>query len=131
MLEHIMKEHDEYSVPGRRSEGVELPAHVRNDMTLTELEQSTSRIPKERWITPPSVLSGSDKENVPASSSRPPKRSLTASTGYKAAKRSRTFVFRCRVLASFPRNLLAINRCFRLVLVLCLDENDRAVTIFG
>lgn len=91
MLEHIMKEHDEYSVPGRRSEGVELPAHVRNDMTLTELEQSTSRIPKERWITPPSVLSGSDKENVPASSSRPPKRSLTASTGYKAAKRSRTF----------------------------------------
>ncbi|KAG1842416.1 hypothetical protein F4604DRAFT_1938847 [Suillus subluteus] len=91
MLEHIMKEHDEYSVPGRRSEGVELPAHVRNDMTLTELEQSTSHIPKERWITPPSVLSGSDKENVPVSSSRPPKRSLTASTGYKAAKRSRTF----------------------------------------
>ncbi|KAG2139090.1 uncharacterized protein EDB93DRAFT_1070739, partial [Suillus bovinus] len=25
MLEHIMKEHEEYSVPGWRSEGVELP----------------------------------------------------------------------------------------------------------
>jgi hypothetical protein len=85
-----MTVHDEYSVPGHRSEGVELPASIQNDMMLTDLEQSTARIPKEHWITPPNVSSGSDKENVPTSSSRPLKRSLTTSTSYKPAKRSRT-----------------------------------------
>lgn len=81
-----MKEHDEYSVPGWRSEGVKLPASVQNDMMLTDLEQSASCILKERWITPPNVSSGSDKENIPASSSRPLKWSMTASTTYKPAK---------------------------------------------
>ncbi|KAG2131406.1 uncharacterized protein EDB93DRAFT_1255517 [Suillus bovinus] len=86
MLEHVMTVHDEYSVPGYRSEGVELPASTRNDIMLTDLEQSSVCIPKERWITPPNVSSGTDKENVPASSSHPVKRSMTTSTSYKPAK---------------------------------------------
>lgn len=103
MLEHVMSVHEEYSVPRRRSEGVELPASMRNIMVLTDLEQSTARIPKEHWITPPNVSSGSDKENVPTSSSRPLKRSVTASTSYKPAKRSRT----AHTLLQQPTALLA------------------------
>jgi hypothetical protein len=90
MLEHVITVHDEYSVPGHRSEGVELPVSVQNDVMLTDLEQSTARILKEYWITPPNVSSGLDKKNVPTSSSRPLKRSLTASTSYKPAKCSCT-----------------------------------------
>ncbi|KAG2147917.1 uncharacterized protein EDB93DRAFT_1250419 [Suillus bovinus] len=86
MLEHVMTVHDKYSVPGYRSEDVELPASTHNDMMLTDLEQSSARILKERWITPPNVSSGMDKENVPASSSCPVKHSMTTSTSYKPAK---------------------------------------------
>jgi hypothetical protein len=88
MMEHIVSVHEEYSVPGRRSEGVELPVSMRDSMVLTDLEQSTARIPKERWINIPNVSSGSDKENVPNPSSRPIKRSMTASTS-KPVKRTR------------------------------------------
>jgi hypothetical protein len=88
MLEHVMSAHEEYSIPGRRSEGVELPASMRDSMVLMDLEQSTTRIPKEHWINIPNVSSGSDKENVPNPSSCPVKCSMTASTS-KPAKCTR------------------------------------------
>ncbi|KAG1891991.1 hypothetical protein F4604DRAFT_1912721 [Suillus subluteus] len=86
-----------------KSEGVELPACIWDVMMLTDLEQSTAHIPKEYWITPPNVSSGSDKENVPTSSSCPLKCSVTASTSYKPAKRSRT----AHTLLQQPTALLA------------------------
>ncbi|KAG1866670.1 hypothetical protein F4604DRAFT_2023153 [Suillus subluteus] len=49
MVDHILNEHKEYSVPGRRVSGVALLAVVWMDVKLTELEQSASRIVKERW----------------------------------------------------------------------------------
>ncbi|KAG1841139.1 hypothetical protein DFJ58DRAFT_732592 [Suillus subalutaceus] len=70
MVNHILNEHEEYSVPGHRVLGVALPAVVWMDVKLTELEQSASRIAKERW----QVGQESDKENIPASGSRTRKR---------------------------------------------------------
>lgn len=47
---HILKEHEEYSVPGYKSIGVPLPASVLKAMVLSDLEQMAACIPKERRL---------------------------------------------------------------------------------
>jgi hypothetical protein len=47
---HILKEHEEYSVPGYKSIGVPLPASMLKAMALSDLEQTAARIPKERRL---------------------------------------------------------------------------------
>jgi hypothetical protein len=49
MVNHILNEHKEYSVPGHRVSGVALPVEVWMGVKLTKLEQSASCIAKERW----------------------------------------------------------------------------------
>ncbi|KAG2354508.1 hypothetical protein BDR07DRAFT_1224317, partial [Suillus spraguei] len=46
MPEHILSEHEEYSMPGHREARVALPASILRAMSLTELEQKAARIPK-------------------------------------------------------------------------------------
>ncbi|KAG1899570.1 uncharacterized protein F5891DRAFT_981087 [Suillus fuscotomentosus] len=45
----IVPEHKEYVVPGQRDAGLVLPVNVWKEMRLTELEQTTLRIPKTCW----------------------------------------------------------------------------------
>ncbi|KAG2740920.1 hypothetical protein P692DRAFT_201727493 [Suillus brevipes Sb2] len=66
MVEHVLSQHQEYSVPGHKETGAPLPAEVWESMRLTDLEQTAARIPKEHW----QVGREADKENVPASGSR-------------------------------------------------------------
>ncbi|KAG1743110.1 hypothetical protein EDB19DRAFT_1827496 [Suillus lakei] len=67
MVDHILNEHEEYSMPRHRLPGVALPVVVCMGVNkLTDIEQTAARIPKERW----QVGRGGDKENVPASASR-------------------------------------------------------------
>ncbi|KAG2051216.1 hypothetical protein BDR06DRAFT_973933 [Suillus hirtellus] len=49
MAEYVLSQHEEYSMPGRREAGVPLPAEVWEIMKLTDLEQTTTQIPKEHW----------------------------------------------------------------------------------
>ncbi|KAG1737005.1 hypothetical protein EDB19DRAFT_1637371 [Suillus lakei] len=65
MVDHILNEHKEYSVPGHRLPGVALPVVVWMGVKLTDLEQTAAQIPKEHW----QVGREGDKENVPASAS--------------------------------------------------------------
>ncbi|KAG1854576.1 hypothetical protein F4604DRAFT_1932636 [Suillus subluteus] len=88
MVDHILNEHEEYSVPRRRVSGVALPAVVLMDVKLTELEQSASRIAKERW----QVGQEGDKENVPASSSRTQKHPALESAMSLPSKQPHTSV---------------------------------------
>lgn len=50
MPEHILKEHEEYSIPGYKSIGVPLPVNVLKAMTLSDLKQTVARIPKEHRL---------------------------------------------------------------------------------
>jgi hypothetical protein len=50
MLEHILKEHEEYSIPGYKSIGIPLPANVLKAMALSDLEQTAACIPKEHRL---------------------------------------------------------------------------------
>ncbi|KAG1821953.1 uncharacterized protein BJ212DRAFT_1477792 [Suillus subaureus] len=73
MVDHILDEREEYSVPGHRASGVTLPAVVWMGIKLTELKHSASRIAKGRW----QAGQEGDKENAPASGTRPRKRPAT------------------------------------------------------
>ncbi|KAG0695896.1 hypothetical protein DFH29DRAFT_879719 [Suillus ampliporus] len=80
MPEHVLSQHEEYSLPGWREAGIPLPARVWKGMKLTDLEQSASHVPKEQWQASYGVGSEQDKENISASSSRPFKRPALEST---------------------------------------------------
>ncbi|KAG1857407.1 hypothetical protein F4604DRAFT_1931509 [Suillus subluteus] len=79
MTEHILSEHEEYAVPGHKEAGVGLPANVLKAIKLTELEQMAACIPMDR-----------NKENIPASTSCPSKRSALESAASMPAKRAHT-----------------------------------------
>jgi hypothetical protein len=97
MHEHILQEHKEYVVLGQRDAGLALPVSVWKEMKITDLEQTTSRIPKTRWqpsYTPPDKIG---KENIPllishsskcsaaqAGPSRPSKKAQTIATALSA-----------------------------------------------
>ncbi|KAG1727212.1 hypothetical protein EDB19DRAFT_1914298 [Suillus lakei] len=85
MVDHILNEHEEYSVPGHRLPGVALPVVVWMGVKLTDLEQTAARIPKERW----QVGREGDKENVPASASHTRKRPTLESAASLPSKRPR------------------------------------------
>ncbi|KAG1762790.1 hypothetical protein EDD22DRAFT_952849 [Suillus occidentalis] len=50
MPEHILKEHEEYAIPGYKTMGVPLPACMLQVMALTDLEQTAARIPQEHRL---------------------------------------------------------------------------------
>jgi len=95
LAEHIAKVHEEYLVPGDNpghgpdSNGVPLPASIKEAMKITDLEYTAARIPKEQWPAPHIPSAEHDKENVPASGSRIPKRSALNSAGSLPSKRAR------------------------------------------
>lgn len=90
MAAHILDHHNEYTVPGQREAGVPLPMSIWKVMKLTDLEQSASHIPKERWQPLYSHSTEQDKENVPAASGSRTKRSAMESAGSLPFKRART-----------------------------------------
>ncbi|KIK35128.1 hypothetical protein CY34DRAFT_17227 [Suillus luteus UH-Slu-Lm8-n1] len=90
MAAHILDHHNEYAVPGQREAGVPLPMSVWKVMKLTDLEQSASHIPKERWQPLYSHSTEQDKENVPAASGSHTKCSAMESAGSLPFKRART-----------------------------------------
>jgi hypothetical protein len=85
MTEHIATVHEEYL-------GAPLPASIMETMNIKDLEYIAARIPKEHW--PASHISSTEhnKENVPASGSRIPKRSALNSAGSLPSKRARISV---------------------------------------
>jgi len=82
MPEHILSEHKEYPMPGRREAGVALPASVLRAIELIEFEQKAARIPKDHWML---SYQDAEKENVPASSSRASRRSKRSAIGPAAS----------------------------------------------
>lgn len=88
MVEHVLDQHEEYSVPGHREAGAPLPAQVWESMRLTDLEQIAARIPKEHWQVGREV----DKENVIASGSHTRKRPALEPATSLPLKRPRTAV---------------------------------------
>ncbi|KAG1837326.1 hypothetical protein DFJ58DRAFT_846534 [Suillus subalutaceus] len=85
MVEHVLSQHQEYSVPGHREAGAPLPAEVWESMRLTDLEQTAAQIPKEHW----QVGQEGDKENVPVSGSRTRKHPALESAASLPSKRPR------------------------------------------
>lgn len=68
MPEHILKEHEEYAIPGYKMMGVPLPACMLQIMALTDLEQTAARIPQERRLL--TCDDPSEKENHTGTSLR-------------------------------------------------------------
>ncbi|KAG1817912.1 hypothetical protein EV424DRAFT_1347798 [Suillus variegatus] len=90
MVEHILNEHEEYSVPGRRAGGIPVPTGVLRAMQFTELEQASTNIPREKWQPFSIPGDGHDKENAVPSNSRAPKRSAPSTMAPQASKKTRT-----------------------------------------
>ncbi|KAG2336358.1 hypothetical protein BDR05DRAFT_896817, partial [Suillus weaverae] len=85
---HILKEHEEYSVPGYKSIGVPLPASMLKAMALSDLEQTAARIPKERRLfTCDEAL---EKENIVGGSKSTGKCCVIQPTASLPSKRART-----------------------------------------
>ncbi|KAG1753401.1 hypothetical protein EDB19DRAFT_1824124 [Suillus lakei] len=90
MVEHVLNEHEEYSVPGCRAGGMPVLPGVLKAMQLTELEQASANIPKEKWQPFSIPGDGHDKENVVPSTSCTSKRSAPSTTAPQASKKART-----------------------------------------
>ncbi|KAG2355805.1 hypothetical protein BDR07DRAFT_1492726 [Suillus spraguei] len=90
MVEHILNEHEEYFIPGCRAGSIPVPTGVLRAMQLTELEQASANIPREKWQSFSIPGDGHDKENAVPSTSHASKHSAPSTTVPWASKKTRT-----------------------------------------